>query len=94
MKMIQIEVGGGFLKSNISILGRIPTEGYTSNVKQNEMLLLTHPNLPRWQGQQLFRAGDVCSVLGAHQVALMSYQHPETSAQSAWECCNASWRLF
>lgn len=41
-----------------------------------ETLLLTHPNLPKWQGQQSFRAGDVCSVLGTHQVPLMSYQVP------------------
>lgn len=38
------------------------------------MLMITYPNLPKWQGQQLFRAEDVCSILGAHQVPLMSYQ--------------------
>lgn len=63
----------GFFESNVSTLGWIPTEGYTTS---NEMLLLTHPLRPKWQGQQLFRAGNVCSVLGAHQVPLMSYQVP------------------
>lgn len=67
-----------FFESNVSILGGIPTEGYTTST---EMLLLTHPHRPKRQGQQLFRAGDLCSVLGAHQVPLMSYHVPAPKDQ-------------